>query len=72
MPSENISVIKGLQMDGNACHGVGLNSEHFKYGSDGSHVLLCLLFNALSLCGYICQEMMDTFLFPIVKNKKGD
>ena len=44
---------KGLK-NCKVCGHDGLHSEHFKYGSDWSHVLLCLLVNAMILQGYIC------------------
>ena len=71
VPIEVSSVIKELK-NGKACGGDGLQSEHFKFGSDKLSVLLCLLFNSMILHGYICQELMDTILIPIVKDKKGN
>ena len=49
-----------------------LQGEHVKYATDRICILLCLLFNAMIVHGYICQELMDTILIPIVKDKKGN
>ena len=70
-PSEVSAVIKGLKR-GKACGKDGLQSEHFKFSSAKVSVLLCFLFNAMLLHGYICPELMDTVLTPILKDKKGD
>ena len=70
-PDEIASVIKDLK-NGKACGRDRLQSEHFKYGSDKLSVLLCLLFNAMIIHGYLCEGLMDTVLIPIVKDKKGD
>ena len=65
------TVIKDLK-NGKACGGDGLQSEHFKFGSDKLCVLLSLLFNSMILHGYICQDLMETILVPVVKDKKGN
>jgi hypothetical protein len=70
-PAEIVSVIKELK-NGKASGRDGLQSEHFKYGSDKLNVLLCLLFNCMVLHGYVCEGLMDTILIPIVKDKKGN
>ena len=57
-PSEISTVIRGLK-NGKACGKDGRQSEHFKYGSDRLHVLLCLLFNSMALHDHLCQELMD-------------
>ncbi len=65
------SAIKGLK-NGKACGRDGLQSEHFKYGPDRLCGLLCMLFNSMILHGYMPVDLLDTFLTPIVKDKRGD
>ena len=50
----------------------GLQSEHFKFGPDSLIVYVCMLFNCMVVHGHIPTDFMDTFLTPIVKDKKGD
>ena len=71
LPDEVFACIKKLKR-GKTCGTDNLQGEHFIYASDKVCVLLSLLFNAMILHGYICQELMDTILTPIIKDKKGN
>ena len=35
-------------------------------------LILCMLLNAMILYFYICKNVMDTILLPIIRNKKGN
>ena len=48
-----------------------IKSEHIKFASDYLHVLLTLLFNSMLNHGYLPQNMIDTILVPVIKDKKG-
>ena len=73
-PVQTIDVYKCVKSlkNGKSCGVDGLQSEHLKFASDKISVLLCLLFNTMITHGYMCQELMDTILIPIVKDKKGN
>ena len=49
-----------------------LSSEHYKYASDNTYVCLSLVFNHMIAHGNLTSKFMDTFIMPIVKDKKGD
>jgi hypothetical protein len=70
-PSEIASAIKELK-SGKACGKDSLQSEHLKFACEKIAVLLCLFFNCVLLHGYLCLDLMDTILIPILKDKKGD
>ena len=70
-PSEVIDGLKGLKK-GKSPGLDSIYSEHFKYSHDKISILLCLLFNAMLIHGYIPSDAMDTIIVPIIKDKKGD
>ena len=69
--SEIASIVKDLK-NGKACGKDGLQAEHLKYASSKVAVLLTLLFNSMVLHGHLSQNLMETTLIPILKDKKGD
>ena len=71
MPNDIKIAIKDIKM-GKTCGIDGIYGEHFKYASDKIQVLLSLLFNAMVIHGYMPENMMDTIITPLVKDKKGD
>ena len=58
--------------NGKACGLDGITGEHLKYASGKLHVLLALVFNAMIIHGHVPRQMMDTFIVPLVKDKKGN
>ena len=50
----------------------GLYAEHFKFACDELSVLMSLVINAMVLHSYLPNDLMDTVIIPIVKNKKGN
>ena len=50
----------------------GLYAEHFKYACDQLSVLMSLVINSMILHSYLPNDLMDTIIIPIVKNKKGN
>jgi hypothetical protein len=50
----------------------GLTGEHYKYASDRVAVVLSLLYTACIIHGHLPQELLDSIIMPIVKDKKGD
>ena len=68
---EVFNCVRSLK-NGKSCGIDGLQSEHLKYATDRLSILLCFLFNAMIVHGYMCQELMDTILIPIIKDKKGN
>ena len=50
----------------------GLSSEHFIYADVSINKLLLMLFNSIIVHGFIPNELMNTMIIPLVKDKKGD
>ena len=53
------------------CGNDGLYSEHFKYAHNRIHVLLALMYNAITIHGHVPESLMDSILVPLIKDKKG-
>ena len=49
----------------------GIAGEHLRYAHDKITFYLSMLFNAMLIHGYMPQDLMDTILIPIVKDRKG-
>jgi hypothetical protein len=50
----------------------GITSEHFIYAHEKVTVLLCLLFNCVTVHAHLPSNLMDTLIIPIVKDNKGN
>ena len=50
----------------------GLSCEHFIYADDSLNFYLRVLFNCMLTHNYIPQELMDSLIVPLLKDKKGD
>jgi hypothetical protein len=48
-----------------------LQGEHFKFADTTISCLLCMLFNAVIIHGYLPSKLMETIIIPLVKDKKG-
>ena len=68
---EVTAAIKNLKK-GKACGLDHLQGEHFKFSCTKITVLLSLCFNAMLSHGHLCQQLMNTIIVPIIKDKKGD
>ena len=68
---EVAAAIKELKKN-KACGLDHLQSEHFKFSCTKITVLLSLCFNAMLSHGHLSQQLMNTILVPIIKDKKGD
>ena len=68
---EVFNAIKSLK-SGKACGKDGIQAEHLKFSSAKIAVLLSLLFNSMILHGHMCNNLMESIIIPIVKDKKGD
>jgi hypothetical protein len=69
---DDISVAIKVLKSGKSGGKDGLRAEAFKHACKSIIVYLCILFNAVTCHGFIPQELMDTIIVPIVKDKKGD
>ena len=69
--SEISHAISKLPVDKSAGYD-DLSSEHFKYASARLHVMLALSMSAMLVHGYLPENLMRTFIVPLVKNKTGD
>ena len=50
----------------------GVYGEHFKYAHESINVLLALVFNCMVIHGFLPDNLMDTLLVPLIKDKKGN
>ena len=46
-----------------------ISPEHLIYASKRLHVVLCLLFNCMLVHGYVPNNLMHSYITPVVKNK---
>ena len=46
--------------------------EHFIYARECINVLLCLVFNSMIIHGYLPEQLLNTIIVLLVKDKKGD
>ena len=46
--------------------------EHFKYCDDKVAALLSIVFNAMIIHNYLPENMLDTIIVPVLKDKQGD
>lgn len=71
VPLEIGEAIKDLKSG--KCSGMDtLYGEHFKYAHNKVNVLLALVFNCIVIHGFMPDNIMDTLLVPLVKDKRGN
>ena len=50
----------------------GIYGEHFIHAHKKVNVLLCLVFNAMVIHGYLPSQLLNTIIVPLVKDKRGN
>ena len=69
--SDVLSAIKSLK-NGKAAGLDNLSAEYFKYADDKLSILLSFVLNAMVIHNYIPDEMLDTIIVPLIKDKNGN
>lgn len=49
-----------------------LQAEHFKHADDSINCLLSMLLNSILTHGYMPEDMIETLIVPILKDKKRE
>ena len=66
-----IVALKSLK-NGKASGLDNMYGEHFKYCNDKVAALLSIVFNAMVIHDYLPENMLDTIIVPLLKDKQGD
>ena len=66
-----LAAVKSLKMGKTHGHD-GLSGEHFKYSSNKLMFLLAIVFNCMIIHSYLPDDLMISYIIPVLKDKKGD